>query len=844
MTKVVLTLSGLLVVLALAAVAVLVAAPLLFNGQGVRDALADTVEAATGRAFRVNGAVNLSIALGPQLSLTDVTLANLPGADDPAMLHIDEIQLALSPGALLRGALEAKSVVLIHPTLHLERIHGAANWDFTPGGLTQGSLGAGNGGAANGPVPGDSDGPAPKRIFSLRLHSLSMVDGEIEISGGQPMHLTNASATLAQDAADDPWTWDAAAALNGTPLTGHGLIGAYAVSGKRTLDVTIANGLSAAQGHFSGALTSDDDGGLTAHGTLTLAANGDDLAATATATATHLDLSSLVMHVGGVRAEGSLSGDWPGSQAPAGAQAPSLTGSLGLSAIDLDHAAKAAKAGGGLPADLVDALTDPRTPFGLSVPPNLSAAVTLKAPAIKWHGGVISDTTATLRWTAGRIDVEHLTADGPGDLSIAASGSLTDLAKTPKGDFALSLSTNALRDTATWIGAPIPAGISPARLNRLTLDGRVVGTLGALRLESARGILDASPYTASAAETADGLKVEMNSQAAIDLETYLPPPAVPGLPPVPSAAAPNQTSGDTASQGGADTGGSDQTVAFKLTAAVMRWRGMVVGRPFAMAGTLAATPDAISIDNLEVSLGSGATTLSDGLLSVSRADGTLSIAGQLDGGGLDARVDTLGGTGTAKVHGLKLAPVAGAAVPADGLLAVVLGPMAAVGNLTGGAKPPGGDDLSDLDVTWAVNGDIVSFRPITVASALYQLSLTGSIDLASRVADLKGAVDLSQALESGMQASGLRLPPHLTLAVSGGLDGPKVTLGGVGAPANAPANDNSKILPGLLSSPPVPAVQAPPVQIPAPVAPTVSSATPQPAPVTPPPSNSSAAAKP
>ncbi len=117
-----------LVVLAVAGlIAVLLTAGDEFYRDRAERLLARTVD----REVRIGGDFSLAISLEPGLVVTDVTVANAPWAEGPALAHLDraELQVALLP--LLKGVVHLRRLVLDGLTLDLETAaDGRHNWDI------------------------------------------------------------------------------------------------------------------------------------------------------------------------------------------------------------------------------------------------------------------------------------------------------------------------------------------------------------------------------------------------------------------------------------------------------------------------------------------------------------------------------------------------------------------------------------------------------------------------------------------------------------------------------------------------------------------------------------------
>jgi len=86
---------------------------------------------ATGREFRINGDLEIGVLPSPTAHMTDVTLANAPWADDPALLEIGELSVELGLWSLLFGPIVVKDFQLHDVQARIETNEdGESNLDF------------------------------------------------------------------------------------------------------------------------------------------------------------------------------------------------------------------------------------------------------------------------------------------------------------------------------------------------------------------------------------------------------------------------------------------------------------------------------------------------------------------------------------------------------------------------------------------------------------------------------------------------------------------------------------------------------------------------------------------
>ena len=162
---------GLLALVVLVIVAALVA-PFLIPTDTYKNRLVALVTQSTGREFKIDGPVRLSFLPALEIDANDVSLANVPGAHDPAMLQLKELQVQLRLLPLLSGTVELGEFVLNQPVISLEVAKdGRPNWVFATAAP-----------AAGKPAPA-AGAPAAAPRTSASLSGLSLQD--VRLVGGR-----------------------------------------------------------------------------------------------------------------------------------------------------------------------------------------------------------------------------------------------------------------------------------------------------------------------------------------------------------------------------------------------------------------------------------------------------------------------------------------------------------------------------------------------------------------------------------------------------------------------------------------------------------------------------------
>jgi AsmA protein len=167
------------------------------------------VQQATGRELHIRGPVSVAASWMPTVTAKDVTFANMAGGSRPEMARVDEMQITLSPWALLSGHIGLTRLTLLHPDILLETdAAGRGNWQFVRPARDASAPAAPAGSAA--PSPPDS---APtSSAAQLNLQAVNIRDGRLTLRDGVTgattvfdVHSLAASAATA----DSPVTVDA-----------------------------------------------------------------------------------------------------------------------------------------------------------------------------------------------------------------------------------------------------------------------------------------------------------------------------------------------------------------------------------------------------------------------------------------------------------------------------------------------------------------------------------------------------------------------------------------------------------------------------------------------------------
>ena len=239
-------------------VAGLVAVPFLLPLDTYRGPIEAAAKAATGRDVHIRGPLHLAIYPQLGISLSDVTIANAPGAQEPEMVSVGSVVVGAELMPLFSRRLEVTEIVLEKPVIHLEVDRsGSPNWILTtPPSSTgqQGRPAAGGNAPANGTA--GNFGFRSVRIDGGELNyrdarsnaaeALTDISVQIDMPGGNARGLTG------------PLNLTGALTYHGEPLklAGHVDNVSAVLAGRPTgLRVNVASNVVNAD--FSGTLAND-----------------------------------------------------------------------------------------------------------------------------------------------------------------------------------------------------------------------------------------------------------------------------------------------------------------------------------------------------------------------------------------------------------------------------------------------------------------------------------------------------------------------------------------------------------------------------------------------------------
>src|SRR3954465_14783697 len=121
----------LIVLIVFAAIIAVLATPFLIPLNTYRGSLEAAATRALSREVHIKGPLHLTVYPEIGVSLSDVTIANVPGARDPAMVSAGQVIVGARLVPLFSGRLEVTELILKKAAVHLEVAKDASpNWSF------------------------------------------------------------------------------------------------------------------------------------------------------------------------------------------------------------------------------------------------------------------------------------------------------------------------------------------------------------------------------------------------------------------------------------------------------------------------------------------------------------------------------------------------------------------------------------------------------------------------------------------------------------------------------------------------------------------------------------------
>ncbi|WP_288350475.1 AsmA family protein [uncultured Thalassospira sp.] len=529
MKKILAVIGALVVVL----VAALLIIPSLIDWNGYKAQITQAVRDATGRELVLTGDLSMSLIPSPSLSASQVTLGNLPGAQDADMVSIEEARVSVALMPLLTGNIQVTEVSLIDPVIAIETFdNGTNNLVFDPAAAPRSGPDAGtitvpqtepqtpaaneeNGGSAT--TGTDETASGSDFVSTIKIDRLEIENATIIYrTPGSVERIEGLTVGVSADSLNGPLEGEGYVFYRGIPLTFGFNVGQisqvapFPISLKVGIDkvdggVTVAGrvDLSTDSPGFDGQI--DGDFKDLREAALRIAGDGAeipdiaakplDLGGHITANAKSVTLNDLSIRFGETRGSGAIAID----------QEPSMRADVALrfNQLDLDSILVLADMGDGDGAASGssstgatgsattgnDGATDGSAqsiPSQSSVkkgdsanapiiPADLTAAIDFEVETLIYNQTPVHSARVNAAIANSKITLNEVSAGLPGGTDFAVFGSISG--EKPKLSAALSyeMASENIRAVIRWLGVDVD-GVRADRLRRFSLTGGIKGT--------------------------------------------------------------------------------------------------------------------------------------------------------------------------------------------------------------------------------------------------------------------------------------------------------------------------------------------------------------------------------
>jgi AsmA protein len=193
-----------------------------FDPNRYAPALTSAVEKATGRQLTLGSPIKLSLSLSPEISASNIKLANPSGFADPDLVTISRLEARIELLPLFLHQIDIVKLVVFRPDIVLETTsRGSADWDLTP-----------PSGAEAWPAAAQTHPPGQNQSdYKVTLEAVEIQDGLILLRPAHSSHMVRisvASLTGTAVSAASPLNLNAQASFEGVPVLLNGFVGPVA----------------------------------------------------------------------------------------------------------------------------------------------------------------------------------------------------------------------------------------------------------------------------------------------------------------------------------------------------------------------------------------------------------------------------------------------------------------------------------------------------------------------------------------------------------------------------------------------------------------------------------------
>ncbi|KZB57497.1 AsmA family protein [Thalassospira xiamenensis] len=530
MKKILAVIGAVLVVI----IAALLIIPSLIDWNGYKPQITQAVREATGRNLDIRGDLSMSVLPFPALSVEQVTLSNLPGAQDPDMVSVEEVRVSVALMPLLTGNVQVTEISLIDPVISIETFEdGSNNLVFDPAQATPSGPDAGTittppsatpspspapeGDAATPEAqPGGSDAGSSDFASTIQIDRLEIENATILYhTPGSTERIEGLTLGVSADSLNGPAEGEGYVFYRGIPLTFNFNVGQVSQTGPFPVGMQIG--------------IDKVDGGINVSGQVDLSVeypgfNGqidgkfDDLREAALRIAGEgadiPDIAAKPFNLGGQVAANAKSvtvndlsirfGETRGSGAIAIDQDPKMKADVALrfNQLDLDsilvltHMGDGAAPAGGTetgtdgngdaaPANGGNATGGQSIPSqggkksgaanGPMIPADLTASIDFEVETLIYNQTPVHNARINAAIANSKVTLNEVSAGLPGGTDFSVFGSISGEGPKPSAALSYEVASENIRAVARWLGADVD-GIRADRLRRFSLTGGIKGT--------------------------------------------------------------------------------------------------------------------------------------------------------------------------------------------------------------------------------------------------------------------------------------------------------------------------------------------------------------------------------
>ncbi|WP_420349721.1 AsmA family protein, partial [Pelagibius sp.] len=567
--------------------------PSFWDWNAEKGRIAEEVRKLTGRDLQIVGDLNLQLLPSPAFSANEVSLANIAGGSEDAMVQLEELRVQVALFPLLQQQVIVETVTLVKPEVVLEVLpDGRRNWDFrAPADGDAAEQGTGPAAEAPTPVPPPTPAPSsPGGEDTIRVDSFVIEDGTFvyrDAVSGLEERVTGVNAELAAESLAGPFAANGRAVYQGVESEFDLSLGRWRDQGAIPFSIGLTLPKAAAAATFSGAVSRHQDlrtlrGRLQGEGenlaallsvlkldapagpAQGLLAQSFSVESEITAGPSEAEAAALKLGLGDTTLEGEgkvIVGD-----------VPEIAARLSATRLDLDRLMEQMTAGsseGAGQAGQSDPQAtappapapQPGSPDGLAgtadadgfvLPAGIVAEIDLAVDTVVYRGQFARGLTAAARLDDGTLSVENLAASLPGgsefSLKGALAGALDGDEQVPRFRGRLEAGSDNLRALLAWLDVEIDE-VPTDRLRKMEVTTAVDLGPDQVTLRDMDLSLDVSRITGGIALALRerpglglGLSIDkLNLDAYLPKEGAAPAPASPQAPAEGTAGAPAES---------------------------------------------------------------------------------------------------------------------------------------------------------------------------------------------------------------------------------------------------------------------------------------------------------------